>query len=249
MERHTMAIFESIFDLAYLGTVWTLVVFMARRLAFAPLEKKGVAGRFALAFGLLALGDSFHVGFRVLATAIGNEGVSVALGGIDASLLGLGSLATAYTMTGFYMLAADAIRLMRGGKRDALFWAVESLLAVRLVLMALPGNGWESAMGPYWMGIARNAPLTLAGGALAVSCLRSPDAAWKAVGWSMAVSYACYLPVILFAAFVPALGALMIPKTVAYVAMGIIAYRGFFGPSGAPSAHRSAIGAKANPSS
>lgn len=38
------------------------------------------------------------------------------------------------------------------------------------------------------------------------------------------VSYAIYTPVILFVQQAPLIGMLMIPKTVAYVAVGLIAY-------------------------
>jgi hypothetical protein len=38
------------------------------------------------------------------------------------------------------------------------------------------------------------------------------------------VSYACYIPVILFVQQAPLLGMLMIPKTLAYVAVGFLAY-------------------------
>jgi hypothetical protein len=46
------------------------------------------------------------------------------------------------------------------------------------------------------------------------------------------VSYAFYAPVILFVQQVPAIGMLMIPKTLAYVAIAAIAYQSIF--SGSP---------------
>jgi hypothetical protein len=42
------------------------------------------------------------------------------------------------------------------------------------------------------------------------------------------VSYACYVPVILFATQAPLLGMLMIPKTLAYLGVAIIAFREFY---------------------
>ena len=44
------------------------------------------------------------------------------------------------------------------------------------------------------------------------------------------VSYACYLPVILFVQQAPLVGMLMIPKTIAYVAIAIIAYVALYRP-------------------
>lgn len=47
-------------------------------------------------------------------------------------------------------------------------------------------------------------------------------------GLPILVSYAFYTPVVLFMQRWPLLGMLMIPKTLAYVGMAIIAYRTFF---------------------
>ena len=44
----------------------------------------------------------------------------------------------------------------------------------------------------------------------------------------IAVSYAFYVPVILWSAQIPMLGMLMIPKTSAYIAIAIIGYRALF---------------------
>ena len=54
----------------------------------------------------------------------------------------------------------------------------------------------------------------------------------KMVKWISAmifVSYLCYTPVILFVQKVPMLGMLMMPKTLAYVAVAFIAYGMFRG--------------------
>jgi hypothetical protein len=50
------------------------------------------------------------------------------------------------------------------------------------------------------------------------------DRTFEWIGAMILVSYACYLPVILFVQQVPAIGMLMIPKTMAYVAIGFLAY-------------------------
>lgn len=228
------SLMETAFNVLYLVAVWILVALMAKRRRDAAPEDSGMADRFLLAFFLLAFGDSFHVGFRVLSQAIGFDSAYIAIGGIRSSLLGLGMLATAYTMTGFYMVLADARRLRSGAKADPAFWIIEGILALRLIIMALPGNAWESAVPPFGMGLARNIPLTIAGVLMAVLIIRegrkSGDTAWKAIGWSMVASYAFYAPVILFAARFPLVGLLMIPKTVAYIVIAIIAYRRYFAP-------------------
>ncbi len=235
MNKSIVRVFESVFNVAYLGTVWTLVALMIAGRKRVTKADSPLAGRFLAAFALLAFGDTFHVGARVIEAMLG--GATFFLNGIETAAIGLGMLATAYTMTGFYMLLADARAARNDGRRDAAFWVMEVLLGARLVIMALPGNAWEAAVPPVFMGIVRNAPLALAGIVMAVLFIaegrRSDDRAWSGIGWAMVASYACYVPVILFAAAFPILGLLMIPKTVAYVVMGIVVYKRYWGGAAA----------------
>jgi hypothetical protein len=48
------------------------------------------------------------------------------------------------------------------------------------------------------------------------------------VGICILVSYGFYIPVILFVQVVPVIGMLMIPKTLAYVAIALIAYQSLY---------------------
>lgn len=232
MDNLMAKLMENLFNVAYLSTVWVLVALMAKGRARVAAEDTPYAARFLLAFVLLAAGDSFHVGARVVTALVGPEAATIPVGGVQSSFLGLGMLATAYTMTVFYMVLADARRLQEGGKTDAAFWAMQILLGIRLVLMALPGNAWESPVPPYAMSLLRNLPLAAAGFLMAVLFIvegrKKGDRAWAGIGWAMVASYAFYTPVILFAARVPLLGLLMIPKTVAYVVMGLIAYKRYW---------------------
>ena len=230
---------ENVFNMAYLITVWALALSMAKGLRKVSGSEKPLASRFLLAFILLAAGDSFHVGARVLTALMGTARTTVVVGGTSSSFLGLGMLVTAYTMTVFYMVLAEARSLRSGKGPDLAFWIMEILLGIRLVLMALPGNHWELAVPPYGMGLLRNLPLAAAGflmaGLFVLEGRRDGDRAWAGIGWSMFASYAFYTVVILFADRVPALGLLMIPKTVAYVVMGFLAYRRWWSPRPAAS--------------
>jgi hypothetical protein len=79
--------------------------------------------------------------------------------------------------------------------------------------------------------LIRNFPLVIQG--LGVAFLLLRDARLSNVrpfGWigiCILISYAMYTPVILFVQQVPMLGMLMIPKTMAYVAITFIAYNAF----------------------
>jgi len=73
------------------------------------------------AFSLLALGDTGHVGFRLLAFA---------RGGLEQNevLVGLGALASAVTITMFYMLMLEIWRRQNNKSKT------------RMVIMAFPEN-------------------------------------------------------------------------------------------------------------
>jgi hypothetical protein len=109
--------------------------------------------------------------------------------------------------------------------------------ALRLVLMVPAVNAWDSVVPPQPWSIVRNLPLIIQGLGLAYLILRDAarfhDRTFKWIGVSILVSYACYLPVILFVQRIPGIGMLMIPKTVAYVLIGILAYLDLFMPRAA----------------
>lgn len=84
-------------------------------------------------------------------------------------------------------------------------------------------------MPPQPFGIYRNLPLMVQGLGVMVLILRdallAKDRTFTWIGAMIFVSYAFYTPVILWVQQTPILGMLMIPKTLAYVAIAIIAYR------------------------
>jgi hypothetical protein len=50
------------------------------------------------------------------------------------------------------------------------------------------------------------------------------------IGVLIPISYACYIPVIFLVQQAPPVGMLMIPKTLAYLGIGFLAYRDLYGP-------------------
>ena len=190
------------------------------------------------AFALLALGDTGHVGFRVLAYALGGLAAQPVIFGLPVSLVGLGALATAYTVTLFYVLMLDIWRLRTGKRWGGFEIFLLAMAAFRLVIMAFPQNEWWRVDPiPPW-NLIRNAPLTVLGLGIAYLVLRDALAharsAFTWIGAMIVVSYAMYLPVILLAAQAPMVGMLMIPKTLAYLAVAVIAYRAFYTPRAGP---------------
>ena len=118
---------------------------MTRRLPEVSSENHPVANRFRWAFLLLALGDTGHVGFRV---------VAYALGGLEKNPLwvGLGALATAITVTFFYLLMLDIWRVRFDRKYGWFEYLLIASVPVRFIVMALPGNDWGSTVPPAFWG-------------------------------------------------------------------------------------------------
>lgn len=224
---------EIIFNVSYLIVVWGLVATMAVRRSGLAVESRQQANLVMWAFGLLALGDTGHVGLRVVAYALGGLGGVVNFAGRSVSLVGIGMLTTAVTVTLFYILMLE---LWRVRFQYQYGWFEYLLLAagiVRLVMLVLPVNAWNQPTPPQPWSTIRNLPLMVQGLGLAYLMLRDSgrmnDRTFRWMAGMILVSYACYLPVILWANQEPLLGMLMIPKTLAYVAVGLIAYVDLFG--------------------
>jgi hypothetical protein len=231
---------EVIFNITYLAVIWVMVVKMARRLPRVAPGNQALAKRMMWAFALLALGDTGHVGFRV---------VAYALGGLDGHpiLVGMGALSTAYTVTLFYMLMVDVWRLRYNKPLGVFGWFLLTAGALRLVVMLFPQNQWGQIVAPYNWSLLRNSLLVVQGVGVMIlilrDAIRTGDTPFKWIGIMIALSYAFYAPVILWSAQAPILGMLMIPKTCAYIAIAIIGYKALFAgePASQPEAGAPAV--------
>lgn len=212
-------VMEIIFDLSYLAIIWYLVFKMK---GLTNKTKSSLGTILVWAFTLLALGDTGHVGFRVLAYLKGGTAV-------NSVLLGWGKLATAITVTGFYALLVEAWKKLFEKRHTTFSYWLLSLALIRLIIIFLPGNNWTSAEVPFNWSIYRNLPLLLLGLGVAylflASGLNKKDPYAKGIGVAILVSYTFYTPVILWAKDLPLLGLLMIPKTIAYIWAAFIAYK------------------------
>ena len=224
------------FNVLYLLGIYWLVVLMVRRLGDVAQAQRPLARLIIWAFALLALGDTGHVGFRVWAYALGGLEASIPIFGADVGLVGLGALATSITVTLFYGLM---VFIWRERFNKALGWAGWLLLAtavVRFGIMLFPQNEWQNVVPPQPWSLYRNLPLMVQGLGVAYLILRDARAAgdrtflW--IGVMILTSYAFYMPVIFLVQRVPLVGMLMIPKTLAYVAIAAIAYQRLFRRTG-----------------
>ena len=195
-------------------------MYLVTVIALGSLMIRGSKGRRQyLLFGVMAVtlgcGDAFHLIPRAVALC------TTGLANYTAAL-GVGKLITSVTMTAFYVLLYYVwrSRYQVEGRR-ALTAAVWVLAAIRVLLCLMPQNAWTSADAPLSWGVYRNIPFAILGAVIVVlfccSAKEKQDAAFRHLWLTVVLSFACYIPVVLFADAVPVVGMLMIPKTCAYV--------------------------------
>lgn len=211
------AIAETIFDILYLSFALVAGLTMLIR-GKDPLVKK--AGLMA---ALLGAGDSFHLVPR--AYALWTTGLEA-----NAAALGIGKLITSITMTIFYLLLyyiwRDRYHITGRGRLTAAIWG---LAALRVALCLLPQNQWLSYRQPLLFGVLRNIPFAAMGLIIIViyarESRRADDQVFRFMPLAVALSFGFYLPVVLFSGVAPMVGILMIPKTMAYAWIVLMAWR------------------------
>ena len=211
------AIGETLFDVVYLVTVITIGIIMM-------IQGKGRKEYFL--FGVMAVtlgcGDAFHLVPRALALCTtGLESYT--------AWLGAGKWITSVTMTVFYIILYYVWRIryhIRGA--NGITSAVFALSAIRIGLCFFPQNAWLSADAPLSWGIYRNIPFALLGLLIIVLFYRSAkemkDKDYRFMWLTIVLSFAFYIPVVLWADAYPLIGFLMMPKTCAYVWTVLIGY-------------------------
>ena len=215
------ALAETIFDVLYLTFAIVIGIFLI---------VKGGKGTLVQKFGIMALvlgaGDSFHLVPRAI--SLWTTGLEA-----NAAALGIGKLITSITMTIFYLILYYIWReRYQITNRKNLTITMWMLAIARVALCAFPQNQWLSYQQPLIWGILRNIPFAIMGVILIVlfaqEAKRSNDRIFRNMWLAITLSFAFYLPVVLFAEKIPLIGMLMIPKTLAYVwivVMGLMLYR------------------------
>ena len=210
-----MAIVESIFDIAYLSIVLSLGIRLL-------LEKSKEAKLFGVMAIILGLGDSFHLLPRVIS--------HLSYGGFaaNASALSWGKFITSITMTIFYVLFYYYYRSQSQDDSTLKRNIIYALALVRIGLTVLPQNNWGTMSENYMFGIYRNIPFALMGALLIYwSYKERAKPGLKNMSLYILLSFAFYAPVVLWADKYPMIGALMMPKTMAYLIIVVLGYRHF----------------------
>ena len=237
------ALFESAFDVGYLIAIFTLGVLILRS---PPSAEGDIAARLAGWQAIvLGFGDSFHLLARVWArNTTGLEAHYVSLG--------YGKLVSALTMTAFYVLvflfilrrwptareerAKDARHLL--GTNPGLSAFVYTAAIATALLLLLPQNQIFTPQPPVVWGIIRNVPFVVMGvTVIALLWERARRDLFYRFAWlAVTLSFAFYIPVVLWSQQNDTVGLLMIPKTLAYVWLVTMGFRAFAGRSGDPTA-------------
>lgn len=204
------AIMETTFDVVYLATVITIGIIMII---------KGGKHKQYLLFGIMAVtlgaGDAFHLVPRAYALCTtGLENFTNALG--------IGKFITSLTMTVFYILLYYVWRSRyKISGQNGLTIFVYAMSLIRVALCLMPQNAWTSTDAPLSWGIYRNLPFAALGVLVIVlfynSAKKTNDRPFRFMWLTIVISFAFYIPVVLFADTIPIIGTLMIPKTCAYV--------------------------------
>lgn len=212
------AIMETSFDIVYLISVITIGIIMIKKGSKYDKQFK----LFGIMAVVLGLGDSFHLIPRAIALCtVGLEAYAVPLG--------VGKLITSITMTIFYIILYYVWRYrynIQGNKTLTISIYVLSL--TRILLCLLPQNQWSSLNAPISWAIYRNIPFAILGIIIIViffkSAKETKDKSYRFMWLTIVLSFGFYIPVVLWAEKIPAIGLLMIPKTCAYVWTVLIGY-------------------------
>ncbi len=210
--RNPGKLFEAIFCIIYL-----IFILITTLIFFLNSNKSPAIQLFGLLTLILGAGDSFHLVPRILIAFKGNSSK------LD-WYSGLGLLISSITMTIFYIILYYIWKtifpeITISPIIGTILW-ISAI--IRIVLCLFPQNNWFKSEGnPKW-GIYRNLPFLITGFCDFYLFLLVGSTPFAFLWWmspAILVSFVCYIPVVLFSKKYPAVGMLMIPKTIAYMVM------------------------------
>lgn len=204
-DRRVFGYVEVVFNALYLAVAAGLGIYILARAKTLP---QTLAGIMALT---LAGGDAFHLVPRMMAALTGAEQRYK-------KALGMGKLITSITMTAFYVLLWHIGALLFDHPGAGIYTGtLYSLAILRVLLCLFRQNRWLDDMPPVRWGIYRNLPFLLMGLQVAVLYASRAQGALHLVWLAIALSFAFYIPVVLFSNKNRKVGMLMLPKTLAYL--------------------------------
>ena len=207
------AVMETIFESGYL-------LFALFSGIFLLIKSKNNLSYILLGIAILLLGggDAFHLIPRM---------IGLCTDGLEnhTYYLGIGKLITSITMTFFYVIMY--IFLLVKYKKVVPIWlhiTYGFLFLVRIILVAMPQNNWTGE-SPYLWNILRNIPFILMGVIFIVMSYLfcKVDCYFKWMWLLVILSFIFYLITAFGASFVSILGLMMLPKTICYIVIFVLA--------------------------
>jgi len=222
--------FAMFFNVAYMVAIWTMFALILRAYRRAAPAQRVRARWLGWAVFLLASGDLVHVLTQFYAFFTKTDPMAFNWAGHPVSWMGIGFLASSFTMTLFYLLLLFYYHRRFTQPWTWWDWTLLGLFLVRFLILPCPLNEWSGAPTPWRL--YRNIPFTLAGLGVAYLLFRAASGlaedlrrwAWILSG-SILASFIFYWGVLIFAPAYPPITALMLPKSVAYVVAVYSLYR------------------------
>ena len=204
-----------------IGGKITSDVLQASSILFLPVSECGeqIMAVFESIFDISYLTFDASAGIAMLALSGGRP--VLILYGLLSLLLGAGD---AFHLL-FYLLLYVIYTQLYGVGSLAAAVILTASAVLRLILCLFPQNNWYHYEGSAKWSLARNLPFAVTGICMIVLFLMSGTAYGRAMTAAILVSFGCYIPVTIFAKKYPAVGALMMPKTIAYVCMIVLGLR------------------------
>lgn len=205
-------IMEAIFCVLYL-IVTTILGILILKKAKTDKESK----LFGIMTLVLVSGDAFHLIPRILAAVNSTGDYSKAMG--------IGTLITSITMTIFYVILYYIFEMRHKTSNKSLKFSLIILAVLRILLCLMPQNDWLGDSPVSW-GIYRNIPFVIMGIIMIALFFKArDDKPYKFMWLAILLSFAFYLPVVLWADIHPMIGMFMLPKTCMYVWMVVMGYK------------------------
>lgn len=204
---------EVIFDISYLITA-SILGFILLLSSFSN-HARFLSSIMAL---ILVGGDAFHLIPRIMLIRTGKE--------IELrKKLGRGKQITSISMTLFYLILWHIGVLIFSSNNMVIYsYTIYILAIIRIVLCFMPQNKWEERYPPLFWGIIRNIPFLIQGMLVAYFYFinRGIKAEFSLMWFAIIISFAFYIPVVLFSNKNPKIGMLMLFKTCSYLWMLVI---------------------------
>jgi hypothetical protein len=196
-----------------------------------PPENKNPAFWIFIAFAFLALGDTPHLGLKLVGAALGNPLQPFTLMGIRTDFDTFGALATECTFTLFHVCMVYAWK-SRFKRQSPLFYLLLMVAGARFLIMLHPDNVYSTLVVREPWFTVRGIPFVLLQSGVAYLIVRdalmADDKTFIRMGMLMVFAVLCFATVLILGVRYPALQMLMFPKTMAYLIMGFVAYRSFY---------------------